>query len=230
MNSASGRNMVGFIHTTPVTITMTEKFMKRYLPRTEFVHMYNGNVKVDNFRSPVGITPKINMLRYVNFAAELEKAGCGVLVSCCSLMPRAVKYASEVVEIPFIQLDAVILDHAVERYSRIGVINTTEYVVPYLEEGLRERAAKLNKKIEIFFSNDITALALFNEGKFEEYETIVLSDISKLSDENIDCVLMGQIPFALMEDKIHAAQFKIPILYAGEVAFKRIGELLNQQL
>ena len=73
-------------------------------------------------------------------------------------MPRAVAFAKEVVSVPFIQLDAVILDKVVEKYSRIGVINTTAYVVPYVEEGLKTRAAKLGKKIELVFSNNLTAL------------------------------------------------------------------------
>ncbi len=228
MCAKNQRNKVGFIHTTPATIAMAEKFMKQYLPQTEFIHIYDGNVKIDNFNSPVGVTPKTNKLRYANFAAQLENAGCGVIVSCCSLMLRSVKYASEVVNVPFIQLDAVILDEVVNKYSRIGVINTTEYVVPYVEEGIKSRAEKINKEIEITFSNNITALALFNVGEFEKHDEIVLNDIKKLIEQGVDCVLMGQIPFAMMEDKIKSAKFKVPVFYAGETAFKRIDELLNQ--
>lgn len=102
------------------------------------------------------------MLRYAVFADQLERAGCGIIVSCCSLMPRAVAYAKEVVSVPFIQLDATVLDKAVEQYTQIGVINITPYVVPYVEEGLKSKAARLNKEIEIVFSNNNTALDLFN--------------------------------------------------------------------
>src|SRR5512136_679684 len=122
---------VGFVHTTPSTIGMVETFMKAYLPGDEYIHIYDGNVKLANFASPMGVTPKINLLRYAVFADELQRAGCDVIVSCCSLMPRAVAYASVVVDVPFIQLDAVILDEVVANYSRIGVINTTAYSVPY---------------------------------------------------------------------------------------------------
>src|SRR4030042_337946 len=103
---------VGFVHTTPATIGMAETFMKAYLPGVEYIHIYDGNVKLANFASPIGVTPKINLLRYAVFADELERAGCGVIVSCCSLMPRAVAYASAVVDVPFIQLDAVRMDGA----------------------------------------------------------------------------------------------------------------------
>ncbi len=217
----------GFIHTTPATIGMVEKYMGLYLPGTKFIHIYNGNVKVDNFNSPAGITPKSNLLRYANFAFELERAGCGVIVSCCSLMPRATAYAKEVVSVPFVQMDAVILDAAVERYRRIGVITTTEYVLPYVEEGLKTRADQLGKKVEIVFSGNGTALELFNAGEFEKHDAIVLEDIRKLDEKGVDCILMGQIPFALMDEKLKKLQMKTPVLYAGEDAFRRIGELMS---
>lgn len=226
MKAKSKENKVGFIHTTPATIGMVEKNMKRYLPGTEYIHIYDGNVKIDNFQSPVGVTPKSNLLRFAVFADQLERAGCGVIVSCCSLMPRATAYAQEVVSVPFIQLDGVILDKAVEQYSRIGVINTTEYTAPYVEEGLKNRAAWLKKQVELVFSINNTALGLFNAGEFEKHDAIVLDAIQKLAQKNVDCVLMGQIPFALMEEKIEKLALKTPVLYAGADSYQRIAELL----
>jgi Asp/Glu/hydantoin racemase len=143
-------------------------------------------------------------------------------------MPRAVAYAKEVVSVPFIQLDAVILDKAVEQFTQIGVINTTEYVVPYLEEGLQTRASRMNKKIKITFSNNLTALELFNSGEYEKYDEIVMRDIRKLDETGVDCILMGQIPFAMMEDKLKKLSLKSSLLYAGYDSFKRIEELLGQ--
>jgi Asp/Glu/hydantoin racemase len=218
---------VGFIHTTPATIGMVEGFMRLYLPLTEFVHMYDGNVKIENFKSPVGITPKMNMLRFANFGEELESAGCDVVVSCCSLMPRATAFAKEVLSVPFIQLDAVILDRAVEGYDRIGVITTTEYVVPYIQEGLKTRAARLGKEIEIVFSGNAAALRLFNAGEYEKHDAIVLDEILRLDARGVGCILLGQIPFALMDTALKNVRTKAPLLYAGETAFRRIEELIG---
>ena len=227
MSEKSERTKVGFIHTTPATITMAEQCMKLYLPGTEFIHIYDGNVKIDNFKSPIGVTPRRNLLRYAVFADQLERAGCGVVVSCCSLMPRAVAYAKEVVSVPFIQLDAVVLDRAVEQYDRIGVINTTPYVVPYVEEGLKTRAARLDKEIEIVFSKNNTALELFNAGEYEEHDNIVIKDIQKLDNKGVDCILMGQIPFGLMDEKLKKLSLKAPLLYVGKAAFRHVAALLQ---
>jgi len=207
---------------------MVESFMKRFLPGVEYVHVYNGLVKRDNFSSPIGVTPKINLLRYANFARELEDAGCNLVVSCCSLMPKAVEYASKVVNIPVIQLDSIVHQNAVEHYSKIGVEVTTEYVIPYVKESLETRALAIGKRIEIVFSENTSALDLFNKGDFEAYDRIVLEDMKKLEERGVECILMGQIPFAVMEDKIKRASFNVPVLFAGEMAFKYIGEILGK--
>lgn len=220
---------VGFIHTTPPTIGMVERYMKECLPGTDYVHLYDGNVKIDNFRSPIGLTPKANLLRFAVFADQLERAGCDLIVCCCSLMPRATAFAAQVVSVPFIQLDAVILDRAVAQFTRIGVFTTTPYTVPYLEEGLRDRAARLGKHIQIELSTTESALDLFNAGKFEEHDRIVLRDVRTLSEQGVDCVLMGQIPFALMDQKLEGLGLRIPVLYAGREAFQRVKELLDKR-
>jgi hypothetical protein len=219
---------VGFVHTTPATIGMAEVFMKAYLSGVEYIHVYDGKVKIANFASPIGVTPKINLLRYALFAEELERAGCGVIVSCCSLMPRATAYASAVVDVPFIQLDAVILDEAAANYSRIGVINTTPYSVPYIREGLVTRAEMKGKKLELLFSDKETerALSFFNAGDFDAHDGVVLRQMRRMERAGIDCILMGQIPFAMMEEKIKAQSWSLPVLYAGKAAFGHVAALL----
>lgn len=223
-----GGQLAGFIHTTPPTLAMVEHFMARYAPGIEYVHIYNGLVKRDNFSNPVGVTPKSNLARYTGFAKELQAAGCDIIVSCCSLMRRAMMYAAQVVDVPCIQLDAVILDAASDGFNRIGVINTTEYVVPYVTEHLNARAQASGKRHEVLFSHNNAVLKLFNAGDFDNHDRIVLEDMKKLEAKGVDCILMGQIPFGLMEDKIKAVGFNVPVLLAGEDAFRHIATLLGR--
>jgi len=217
---------IGFLHTTPSTIGMVEGFMKTRLPGIALLHMYDGNVKAANFLSPIGVTPKINLLRWANFADQLQRSGCDIVVSCCSLMPRATAFARQVVDIPCLQLDGFLLDQAVEKYSSIGVITTTEYTVPFVKEGLESRALAAGKRISLHFAGDNRALDLFNAGEFDKHDEIVLRDVDKLAASGVDCVLMGQIPFGLLEEKLKALDLEIPVLCAGAEAFDRLGMLL----
>jgi len=226
MNRRMSEAKVGFLHTTPATIGMVERFMKSRLPGAAYLHMYDGNVKAANFSSPAGVMPKSNLLRWANLAEELQRAGCDIVVSCCSLMPRATEFARQVVDIPCLQLDGFLLDRAVEGYSRIGVITTTEYTTPVVKEGLEARALAAGRQVSIVFAGDNRALDLFNAGDFDAHDEIVLREVSKLAAMDVDCVLMGQIPFGIIEDKLKALGLAIPILCAGVEAFDRLGALL----
>jgi hypothetical protein len=44
----------------------------------------------------------------------------------------------------------------------------------------------------------------------------------------VDCILMGQIPFAMMEQEIKAQSWSVPVLYAGEAAFRHVEALLQR--
>lgn len=217
----------GFIHTTPSSIGMVDRFARLHLPEVIPVHLYDGRVKIDNFKWPAGITPPKNMLRWANFGDQLERDGCCVIVSCCSLMPRATEYAAKVVTVPFIQLDAVILDRVVEKYDRIGVINTTPYTVPHVTEEIRRREKEFGRKVSCDFSNTNGALDLFNQGRFEEHDNLVIESILKMEKRGVDCILMGQIPFGLMDEKLQKLSLKMPLYYTGAEAFHHIKELIG---
>lgn len=220
------QKMAGFVHTTPPTIGMVDRFMKLVMPEILVVHMYDGMVKIENFQNPVGQTPKRNMRKYVAFAEELERAGCDLIAGCCSLMPRAVAYAAKAVDVPFVQLDAPILKEA-SVYGRIGAVITTPYTVPYITEQLESFAALQGRKPDILFSNTNEALKLFNAGDFTGHDEMIIKDMHVLEQKGVDCILMGQIPMGMMEERIAQETFRVPVLVPGMAAFVHLSGLLK---
>ena len=61
-----------------------------------------------------------------------------------------------------------------------------------------------------------------------KHDNIVIKDIQKLDEEGLDCILMGQIPFGLMDEKLKKLSLKSPLLYVGEAAFRHVAALLQQ--
>jgi len=228
-NGTSGKidRKVGFLHTTSSTIPMVDKYMKVHVPGASSVHIYDGRVRLENFRSPAGVTPRCNLLRWANLADDLEREGCQLIVSCCSLMPQATAFAQAVVSVPFIQLDGVILDEAVQKYQRIGIVTTTERTIPFVKEELERRAAAFCKPIELVFGGDSHAIDYFYAGELEKHDQIVLDSIFALASKGVDCVLMGQIPLALLEDRLDGMALDLPLLCAGNRAFEYVRLLLE---
>lgn len=227
--SEKGCRKIAFLHTTPSTIAMIDTYMKAYLADATPVHIYDGRVRFDNFRSPVGVTPQRNLLRWANFADQLEREGCELIVSCCSLMPQATAFAQAVVSVPFIQLDGVVLDEAVQKYRRIGIVTTTERTVPFVREELQKRAAAISKPLELVFGGDNRAIEYFYAGEIERHDQMVCDSVRRLADLGVDCVLMGQIPLALLEDRLNGMALDLPVLCAGKRAFERLRLLVDRE-
>ncbi len=216
---------IGFLHTTPSTIGMVNDLLKKVIPETEPVHVYDGAVRIDNFRNPVGETPKRNLERWATFGGELERFGCSAVVSCCSLMPRATAFGAQVVNIPFVQLDDPILERAARNYSRIGAINTTEHTVPYIRERFAAWEEKLGKTIDVEYSNTLGALELFHAGDLAAHDAAVLEAMHDLERRGTECIVLAQVPFGLLEDQIAAESWSVPVLVPGTEAFTWLREL-----
>lgn len=218
---------IGFLHTTPATISLSEQYMRKVLPDFGWLHYYDGRVKEDNFAARIGEMPKANLLRFAQGAKNLEESGCSAIVSCCSLMGKATAFAAHVVDVPCVQLDAPILEKAAA-YDRIGLIHTTERVVPCVENALVDYAKKAEKKPPklVYTTGEAAeAISLFNLGDYVKHDAIVLAEMRRMEREGVECILMGQIPFALMEEKIEALQWSVPVLYAGAAMFEHVGQL-----
>ncbi|MDH7483787.1 MAG: aspartate/glutamate racemase family protein [Spirochaetales bacterium] len=229
MNVGKSRAKVGFLHTTPATINMVEAGMRAHVPDTECVHIYDSRIRAENFRSPPGEMPRINMVRYLHYAQELEHDGCMVIVSCCSLMGRATAFARQAVSVPFIQLDDIVLEKAVREHARIGIICTTEHTVPCVREQLEQKAHMLGKQVELIFSVNTEAFKYFYEGKIEAHDSLLVAEMRKMEMRDVDCIVLGQIPLALAEPAFRADTWRVPLYYAGAEAFQHIAELMEGQ-
>lgn len=220
-------NKIGFLHTTPTTIALAERYMKQALPQTGWLHSYDGRIKESNFTAPMGEMPKENLLRYANAAKNLEDAGCQVIVSCCSLMGLATDFARQVVDIPCVQLDAPILRQAAA-FQKVGLIHTTERVVPCVRRALcayADEKGQAPPEITLTTGEAATALSLFNAGEYEAHDEIVLREMRRMEQSGVQCILMGQIPFAMMDEKIEAQRWAVPVFYAGASMFAELGRL-----
>lgn len=218
---------VGFLHTTPATIDMVETGMRAHVPDVECVHLYDSRIRADNFRAPPGEMPGKNMVRYLHYAHELEHDGCLVIVSCCSLMARATAFAQQAVSIPCMQLDEVMMEKAVKEHARIGIICTTEHTVPCVRERLAQKASMMGKRIELIFSVNTTAFRYFQEGKKEAHDSLLVEEMHAMEKNNVDCIVLGQIPLALAEPAFRTEKWKVPLYYVNAEAFSHVAELMD---
>lgn len=228
MINAANQLRIGFLHTTPKSISMVDSLTAEYLPGARAVNFLDDVVKLYNFSAPIGKTPRENCLRFANYAKYLEQEGCSMIVSCCSLMPVATEYAQKVLSIPIIQMDAPALDKAVETSARIGIIGTVDRAVPFMKNQIEQKAQILGKKIEIDYSLNSKAFEYFSKNDMDTHDQLVLDDIKKMDDKNVDCILFAQVPLGLLEDRALALGLRKPLYCAGRQTFEWIKSTLGK--
>ncbi|MCL2569521.1 MAG: hypothetical protein FWE12_08895 [Oscillospiraceae bacterium] len=217
-STPAGQTKIGFLHTTPKTIPMVDDLLARYMPDARTFNFLDDAVKIANFDAPIGETPKENLLRWAKYARYLEQQGCSAVLSCCSLMPQATEYAKQVLNVPMVQMDAPAVDKAIE-HKRIGVIGTVERASFYLKGEIERKTALLGKTVELDYRINADAWGYFSRNEIEAHDEIVLADIKKMDDSDVDCILLAQIPLGLLEDRALAMGLKKPLYCAGKLSF-----------
>jgi Asp/Glu/hydantoin racemase len=219
---------IGFLHTFPFTISMVESFMKQCLPGVSgFHHILDTLMKRDNNIISPGITPKANIIRYAHYAKNLETSGCDLIFSCCSLMRQAVDYCKAILDIPIYQLDEFAIRAAVEAGPKIAVIAANFRVVPHIEKAIAGWANILHKKaLPIIKVND-DAYKAMNRDDMPIHDKLLLKNISEVTGE-ADCILLGQINLASLENQIAAMNLDKPVFCAGKQTFNHIKTLLSK--
>ena len=217
---------IGFMHTTPATVKMANYFTAKCLPGARAVNVQDDVLKINNYSSDPGVTPRENLLKFAGYAKMLQDAGCRVIVSCCSLMPDASRYAAQTVSVPVIQMDGYVMDHAVSKYNNIAVYCNAERTLPFAKKEMEARiaAAGRNVKFEIVHGKD--SFQYFNDTQMDLHDRKVLDDLLSLDEKGYDCIMMGQIPMGLLEERIRELKLKTPCFCAGSMSFEYIKSLL----
>ena len=221
-----GRQL-GLLHATHRTAVMAKTFTDRIFPGMVCRHIVDELIAKDNFDSEIGVLPKKNFLKYAFYSKMLEEAGCEAIVSCCTFMTEALEYAQKVVGIPCFSLEDPVIKQAAH-YDRVGLVYTTEYLLPYTKRALYNEAARIGRKVELIDVLDKNIYQYFYLEEFDKHNQMMIEQMRKL-EEKVDCLILAQGPHSIMEDDVKDAGFKIPVFCPGTATFNMVKEEINKR-
>jgi glutamate racemase len=208
---------------------MIDSYMKQYLPDYSVQHIMDTLIKRDNNNAEPGQTPPDNIIRYTLYAKMMENYGCSAIFSCCSFMAEAVEYCKKAITIPIYQLDEIAIQQAVGTGGIIGIISANRRVVPHVEKNLQKRARENNKEIQLKININDKAYEAMSLGNIAEHNQLLMDDIKTLN-KKVDCILLGHINLALLEDSINDLNPEKPVYFSGSRTFKAIREIFAKKL
>ena len=214
---------IGIIHAVHLTIAAMQPFLKRYIPEVEVVHLCDDTIQRDNIAAGVGVIPKHNYFRFAQYCHNLQESGVELILLACSTFNYAAELARPMIDIPILQIDRPMMELAVSRGKRVGLLATLATTVPSSERLLRIVAAEKNVPVEIVTVLRPEAFAAIQKGDKETHNRILLEEIDKLSGK-VDSIAMAQLSMSALEPFL--GKTNVPVYNSGTTGFGYIRQKL----
>ena len=224
MGNLRGKTL-GVYHAANLTIPTLTQYAQKYLPGVSLMHFCDDTIQRDNLAAPVGEIPKRNYFKFAQYCHNLEESGVDAILLCCSTFNYAAELASEMINVPIIQIDRAMMDKAVATGRKIGLLCTLPSTVPSSERLLKKAAEDAGKKIEIktVLCNQ-AFIELTEHNDVKKHNELLLKAIDDFSDE-VDCVVMAQLSMSALAPFLQNT--KIPVYTSGDTGVLLVKEILE---
>jgi len=218
-----GRKL-GIMHAALITTRAVQKYIDEIIPEVEVVHWVDDTIQNTNFVCEPGTIPRKNYAKFVQGALSQQEYGVDLILLACSTFNRAAEYAQPMIDVPILQIDRPMMDLAVRRGRRIGLLATLPTTVPASERLLRLAADEAGKPVEIKVRLCSEAFQVLKDGNPEKHNEMLLAEIGTLSDE-VDAIVMAQVSMTALEP--YLTNTRVPVFNSGRTAFQRVREMLE---
>lgn len=179
---------VGLIHATPLAIPPVREAFERLAPEVQVVNLLDEALLLA--LDPGGTIGPRAVDRMTRVIGLIRDADVGVIQLTCSAYSPLVPTLRQLAPVPVLAIDDVLVETAVERGRRIGLISTQSLT----EGALRAAAERAGKQIElesIVYRGAFEALA---RGDGAEHDRLLGEKIAAFADR--DVIVLGQASMA----------------------------------
>jgi hypothetical protein len=179
---------VGLIHATPLAIPPVRDAFARLWPEARLINLLDeGLLAVLEADGSIGPRATDHMLRVVGLVRD---SGVGVIQLTCSAYSPLVPTLRQVAPVPVLAIDDVLVEAAVERGRRIGLISTQ----PLTARALQAAADRAGREIELESIVYREAFEALGRGDGAEHDRRLGEKIRAYADR--DVIVLGQASMA----------------------------------
>lgn len=154
----------------------------------------------------------------------IEAGAQAVLLTCTAYSPVVGEVQARYPHTPVLAVDQVMVDQAVSRASRIGVLATVPAGLEQQRALLGRAAEAAGKQIEIVPSLHPEAMAALNRGDADTHDRILLEALPSLASQ-VELVLLAQASMARLAPKL-PKDLPVPVLTSPTLAVERLRDVL----
>lgn len=221
----NGTRTIGIIHAVNLTIRAMQPFLDRYIPNVDVMHLCDDTIQRDNIAAGPGTIPKRNYFRFAQYAHNLEESGVELILLACSTFNFAAELARPMIDIPIMQIDRPMMELAVDKGARVGLLATLATTVPSSERLLRIVAGEKGKSVEITTVLRPEAFEAIQRGDIRTHNGILMEEVRQLSSK-VDSIVLAQLSMSALEPMLDG--IAVPVFNSGTTGFARIRQVLDE--
>lgn len=215
---------VAFVHTVCGIEGTFTSLARRHLPEgTTLTHIADESL-IKRILAAGGLSEPVER-RVCDHVAAAVVAGADYVQLTCSSVTPVVPRAQEKVSVPVLAIDTPMIEEAVRRYERIGVIATNPGTLTPSTEQVHRVAERAGRTVEVTPVLCSEAYAAFFSGDLERHDRLVREQLAGLM-ERADVVLLAQASMARVVESLDESEQRVPVLTSPEPAMKHLAELM----
>jgi len=222
--SAVDAPTVGLIHAVlPAMPPLREQFA-RDLPDVRVLHLLDEALvaELDRLGS---ITPRLVRRMTTLVALQAQAAARLVMFSCTIYSPFTEQIQAQA-DIPVLAIDAEMVEQAVTRANRLGLLVTNPNGLKMQREMLARASERLRKPVEIEAALRQDAWEALAAGQPERHDAILAEEAARLAPR-VDVLVLGQASMARALPRL-PADLGVPVLSSPSLAVEKVKEVLGR--
>jgi Asp/Glu/hydantoin racemase len=215
---------LALVHTVSPLLDVFNKLGEELMPGVQLTHILDEPL-LERVRQRGELAPE-DSARLQTHVAMAEGIGADAVLVTCSTVSPCVDDIRAQVDIPVMKIDEVMIDEAIAKGARIGVVATNETTLQPTHQLLEAQADTVAKEIEVELVLVEDALSALLSGDGATHDDLVKKAVIELGDR-VDVVVLAQASMARVLDVIPESERPVPVLSSPHLALERVRELLE---
>jgi len=216
---------IALIHTTPVTVNSLNKLLKERHADLEIINIVDDSILVELINNKADLSLVEDRVKY--YIKTAVDQGANLVMSACSSIGEIFEKENPNYEIPIMRIDSAMAEKAVKNAAKIGVAATLETTLKPSTKLIKNKAAELDKKVEIKTALADSAYQKLMTGDEEAHDEILAEKLKELAAE-VEIVVLAQASMARAVDSL-SEQIRGKFLTSPELGIEKVLKTLNKQ-
>jgi glutamate racemase len=218
------RPTVALIHAVIPAMPPMRETLAAELPELRVLNLLDEGLLSEVERRG-GVTPECVERLVTQVGLAIEAGAEAVLLTCTAYSTVVPEVQARFPDVPILAVDQVMVDQAVARAARIGVLATVSAGLEQQTAMLRRAADKLGKPIEIVGELRPEAMAALQRGDGETHDRILLEALPGLAAQS-DVVLLAQASMARLVPRL--PELPVDVLTSPRLVVNQLRSVLQR--